>query len=98
MQTDALGVVDVTAAGLQVDLVTVDRPRHGERLAAILIGILAAAGEDAGPILGLPEIKDVGPVRVLEVVGNSKRLGPVAASSIRRTDNPCACRLIAAVA
>jgi hypothetical protein len=66
MQTDALGIVDITAAGLQIDLVTVDRLRHGERLAALLIGILAAAGEDAGPILGLPEIKDVGAVRVLD--------------------------------
>ena len=95
--TNALGIINVAPAHQEIGLITIDNLRYSDRLATVFIGIPGTAGEDPGPILSLPKCENVGAVRVLVVVSNGKGLGPVAAFSVRCTNNPRACSLIAAV-
>jgi hypothetical protein len=95
--SDARNIGDITTPRLEVGLIAIKCAVHCNGLAVITVAIAANAGNDAGAVLGLPEIESIAAVGLLEIVGVPDRLCPVAAPAVSDAHYPSSSRLIAAI-
>src|SRR5262245_21828408 len=97
MDANTSGVVGVAVPCLQIRFIAVQSPTYSGWLAAIAIGVLVAASNDAGPFGCLPEIQNLRAVCLFVIVGSGKSLHPVAALTVRSDHAPTAGGLIASI-
>src|SRR6516165_4378893 len=97
MHPNTSGVVCIAAPRLEVRFVTVHGLAHGDRLAAIGIGIPVAASNDAGALLCLPKVQNIVAVCLFVIVGAGKAFHPITALTVRSDDAPAAAGFVASI-
>ena len=95
VRSHAGNVTRISAAGIEVGLVPIER--LGDSRQFSIITMAADATDRAGPVLCLPEIQDVAPVRIIEIVGRPNCFRPITALAIGNPNHPGPCRRISPI-
>jgi hypothetical protein len=95
--SDPRNVTRIASAGLKIGLVPVEGLGDGRRSSVLSATIAAGARDDASVILCLPEVENCLAISLIEVIGGTNRLGPVAALTVGGPNHPCPGRRVTTV-